>query len=964
MITKQTKIPAVYIVILLTLCFLGIARATLTVSPSKLGNVFYTTETVSIPVTASVGTSVSWTVTDYFGFQVGSGTSTVSSQTATITPTTSGKIGYFYVALSEKTGATVNSTNSTQFTIITTPPTQTNSPYGVQTHFAADYPTPTPLAIAPLLVRAGILNIRDEQYWDYVEATKGTYTWSTTYSNYMSTAATNGLNPLIALEWSNKFYDYTGGVTTGPTTTAGLAGFGSYAYQVVNRWNAQVSAVEVWNEYNGSFLAGPATADRPLYYYQLLQSVWNAVKPTYPNVNIVGMSTYPIAHGFIKGVLDKGGNAYFNTISVHPYRAVPEGVDVELTDLINLAKGYNGGVAKPIWATEFSLGGTSAAEYFQEPSYLVRMVAQMQTVGVAKMSYYTVQDNQSTPYRGLVGKADASRGNYLANPVYAAYATAIRQLYGWTANGRITSGMATTTFIYRFNKSGDNKYICWGGAGFNPAPTTLQFSIPVATATMTDLMGNVTTLTASGGKITVPIDGVEPVYITIPGAAASAIVEASNPVVADSVAGYSKTQGGNGWSYGSITGAYSFTGFTPLPWAIWSYDNYRWTASSGYPFITMGQFHPGTGKCTILRWTSTTSGNVVIAGTITAPTSTSNSGVFCSIYRNGTPLYAPAMITPGQVINYSIPNVTLANGDIIDFVETPNGSQNFGATGWTARITKVNMPTNVIATPANTMAMLTWPPVASAVQYSIKRSTTSGGPYTTVTSTAVDPCFANTGLTNGTTYYYVVSATDAGGVESPNSAQVSVIPASTPPASPWVSQDIGTVGTPGIDNLSGNIFIVGGAGAGYGGTADAFHFLSQPVTGNCTITAKVLGQYTSTNAWAGAGVMLRETSATGSRFAVCEMTLDHGASFEYRNTTGGSMSGRTLVTAYSPYWIRMVRNGNVFTGYTSPDGVAWTQLGTPQTITMSSTLLVGLTSTSWKTSLIYNAFTNVSITTP
>ena len=65
---------------------------------------------------------------------------------------------------------------------------------------------------------------------------------------------------------------------------------------------------------------------------------------------------------------------------------------------------------------------------------------------------------------------------------------------------------------------------------------------------------------------------------------------------------------------------------------------------------------------------------------------------------------------------------------------------------------------------------LTWSTVTYGNTYNVKRSTTNGGPYTTIASTA-GTSYTDTGLNNGTTYYYVVSASDASG-ESPNSAQV------------------------------------------------------------------------------------------------------------------------------------------------------------------------------------------------
>ena len=64
---------------------------------------------------------------------------------------------------------------------------------------------------------------------------------------------------------------------------------------------------------------------------------------------------------------------------------------------------------------------------------------------------------------------------------------------------------------------------------------------------------------------------------------------------------------------------------------------------------------------------------------------------------------------------------------------------------------------------------LSWVGGQTAASYNVKRSTTSGGPYTTVASPTATS-YTDGGLTNGVTYYYVVSAVNTNG-ESANSAE-------------------------------------------------------------------------------------------------------------------------------------------------------------------------------------------------
>lgn len=89
-----------------------------------------------------------------------------------------------------------------------------------------------------------------------------------------------------------------------------------------------------------------------------------------------------------------------------------------------------------------------------------------------------------------------------------------------------------------------------------------------------------------------------------------------------------------------------------------------------------------------------------------------------------------------------------------------------------------DMPTNLMAISGNAQAVLSWTAMDGATSYNVKRSTASGGPYTTIASPTTNN-YTNTGLTNGTTYYYVISSTNIFG-ESTNSAQVWVVPSIGP----------------------------------------------------------------------------------------------------------------------------------------------------------------------------------------
>jgi Fibronectin type III domain len=87
-------------------------------------------------------------------------------------------------------------------------------------------------------------------------------------------------------------------------------------------------------------------------------------------------------------------------------------------------------------------------------------------------------------------------------------------------------------------------------------------------------------------------------------------------------------------------------------------------------------------------------------------------------------------------------------------------------------------PTGLTAIVGDERVTLAWNPSSNATNYNVKRSTIFNGTYIVIATNLTTLNFTNTGLTNGTTYYFVVSAKNSVG-ESADSIPVAAQPVST-----------------------------------------------------------------------------------------------------------------------------------------------------------------------------------------
>jgi len=144
---------------------------------------------------------------------------------------------------------------------------------------------------------------------------------------------------------------------------------------------------------------------------------------------------------------------------------------------------------------------------------------------------------------------------------------------------------------------------------------------------------------------------------------------------------------------------------------------------------------------------------------------------------------------------------------------------------------------------------------------------------------------------------------------------------------------------------------------GPGGTAvtDTFYFVHQPMAGNGSITVRItafrgsgspqlpvgLALAPQTEPWAKAGIIIKESTKPGSAYAAVLVTGAHGVRMQY-NFTHDLAGNATTVSASSPQWLRLIRSGDLITGYESANGMQWTAIGTADLAGQSSTVQAGL----------------------
>jgi hypothetical protein len=466
------------------------------IGQNALGNIFTEGEPVAIPVRAQ-GERLQWRVLDFFGAEVASGSETLTGRTATLEPDIKGT-GYFTIDVTAMAGGQALGQAQTSLAVVPPPgPPRADSPFGVMTHFAQGWPTD----IIPLIAKAGLHRVRDEQPWRKIERARGQYDFPPRLAGYMSELAALHIEPLVVLAFANPLYDR--GKT--PFSAEGRAAYAAYAAAVARNYGPEVRAYEVWNEYNGSFCNGPCRGDRPGFYTLMLKEAYESLKAVDPSLTVLGGAGVPIPLDFFRGQFEDGALAAMDAIAIHPYRKRPEGVEEKIQALRDLMSQY--GTPKPIWATEFSdisdmRNGEEAARY------LVRMSTLLLSAKVERIYWYLLRDYKKFKGMGLVHGRNDPRGRYSPAPAYVAYSVLIHELDGTSFVRREPSAPGMRVYLFA---DGDREVrVGWSTAGAGTYESASEGPVKIVT-----IMGGETEAVPENGRMSVAL-GENPVYIVAP----------------------------------------------------------------------------------------------------------------------------------------------------------------------------------------------------------------------------------------------------------------------------------------------------------------------------------------------------------------------------------------------------------------------------------------------------------------
>ena len=194
----------------------------------------------------------------------------------------------------------------------------------------------------------------------------------------------------------------------------------------------------------------------------------------------------------------------------------------------------------------------------------------------------------------------------------------------------------------------------------------------------------------------------------------------------------------------------------------------------------------------LLKYTKNASGTYILTYTLNSGLASGlRSLAYGGIDANGKSIfYATDGATLTNLVKVTDTGVATAPFSVLATAATNTAFRGVEVLGNGGVVTQAPAAPTLSAVPDDKKVTLTWTPSATATSYTIYRSNSSGAEtlYMTVPG---GTSYIDTGVTNNTTYYYQITASNAIG-ESPKSNEVSATPFLNPPAAPVLTASAAT----------------------------------------------------------------------------------------------------------------------------------------------------------------------------
>ncbi len=373
-------------------------------------------------------------------------------------------------------------------------------------------------AIVASAADAGIQWTREEFHWEWIEPERGAQDADTlaAYDHAVQSLRNKNISILGLLAYDTP---WSAG-TNAPATDTEREDYARFAASMVNRYHDSVHYWEVWNEPNGSLFWPPEC--NPQAYAALLRTAHTAIKQADPTAKVVGCATSGVDLDFIRAVLDAGGGAWMDVLSIHPYSghestdATNERQDIRKLRVMMAEYGLN----VPVWVSEVGFQTSTNNNGVSEAAQggmLARSYLTLFAEGIDVVINYDFVDDGTDPADGEQNFG-VLHHDLSTKPAYSALAATASLLAG--AHFQRSSNLGAFVEAFEFSlPDGKQVWALWTrkpngplGLGLLDVP---EVELPVS-GTMervTDLYGHVLPSPPPGSTRITP--GQDPIFITV-----------------------------------------------------------------------------------------------------------------------------------------------------------------------------------------------------------------------------------------------------------------------------------------------------------------------------------------------------------------------------------------------------------------------------------------------------------------